>query len=81
MSRAPPRPTCAAAAHGSGQRGLTRTEAYGDSPDWSPDGKRIAFIRLRGTSWVYVMNADGSGQTNLTRHEDVNDSEPAWRPR
>src|SRR6266566_1134321 len=29
MSRAPPRPICAAAAQGSGQRGLTRTEAYG----------------------------------------------------
>jgi Tol biopolymer transport system component len=38
------------------------------SPTWSPDGSRIAFIRMRGnqTFWaVDMINADGSGPTDL----------------
>ncbi len=37
-------------------------------PQWSPDGNKLLFIR--GTNFddrdVWVMNGDGSGQTNLT---------------
>src|SRR5438094_8159717 len=35
---------------------------------WSPDGRRIAFTRETsdGVDQIYVMNADGSGQTPLT---------------
>ncbi len=34
---------------------------------WSPDGSKIVFISTRdGNLEVYVMNADGSGQTRLT---------------
>lgn len=49
---------------GSEQRRLTRN-AVGDwEPVWSPDGRRIAFVR----NWqLYVMNADGGGQRRLTR--------------
>ena len=49
---------------GSGQRRLTRNTA-GDTPAWSPDGRRIAFAGgtfASGNVEVYVMNADGSGQ-------------------
>ncbi len=42
---------------------------------------KIAFWSNRdaGNPEVYVMNADGSGQTNLTNHPGL-DSHPAWSP-
>ena len=51
-------------------------------PDWSADGTKIAFISDRAdenNEDIYVMNADGSGQTRLTDsiHED---SYPSWSP-
>ena len=51
---------------GTGLLKLT-TEGSNSSPAWSPDGKRIAFIRQTpgaGNSDVYLMNADG---TNVVR--------------
>jgi Tol biopolymer transport system component len=39
---------------------LTNNVASDGQPDWSPDGKRIAFQRKRGTQpEIFVMNADG----------------------
>ena len=53
----------------------------GGDPAWSPDGTRIAFTSDRnGTAGdIWVMNADGSGQTRLTT-SNVNEGEPAWSP-
>ncbi len=49
---------------GSEQRRLTRNTVGDWEPVWSPDGRRIAFVR----NWqLYVMNAAGSGQRRLTR--------------
>lgn len=71
---------------GSGVTTLAPRFAYQVTPAWSPDGKKIAFTRQLNTMEVYVMNADGSGQTNLT-FDDPNseprpqdDFHPTWSP-
>jgi Tol biopolymer transport system component len=45
---------------------------------WSPNGKQLAFMSARdGYPSVWVMNADGSGQTNLTP-KDPGDADSEW---
>src|SRR4030042_2832495 len=42
---------------------------------------KIAFYSYRdGNMEIYVMNADGTGQTNLTNYPGANDYNPAWSP-
>jgi Tol biopolymer transport system component len=59
------------AADGSGQTRLTT----GEAPSWSPDGEKIAFAR----GDIYVMNADGTGETRLTNSPTF-DGYPDWSP-
>ncbi len=73
---------------GLGQTPLTHTAADELQPAWSPDGRHIAFTSDRViqdgvllTRDIFVMNADGSNQTNLTRSSTASVSEsPAWSP-
>jgi Tol biopolymer transport system component len=47
---------------------------------WSPDGQKIAFTTTRdGNSEIYVMNANGTGQTNLTNNT-ATESGADWSP-
>ena len=49
-----------------------------ETPAWSPDGRKLAFVSRRdGNSEIYVMNADGSEQENLSR-QPASDSHPSW---
>ena len=57
---------------GSGLRALTRNKVHEFSPAWSPNRRRIAFVR-RGAVWL--MNADGSRQRRLTAG-----GSPTWSP-
>jgi len=74
-------------ADGTGQTRLTDNYPTPDwSPAWLPDGSRIAFVRdedfgpeRRGNLEIYVVNADGTGQTRLTSNY-ANDGAPAWSP-
>jgi len=48
---------------------------------FSPDGKQIAFTGFGLTSsYVGVMNADGSDPVDLTNLPEVDDGFPAWSP-
>jgi Tol biopolymer transport system component len=59
---------------------LTTNPNLDFSRTWSPDGKRIAFRSdRRGNDEVFVMNADGTEQRDLTR-SPASDYSPAWSP-
>ena len=74
-------------ADGKNQKQITREPYDHEDPAWSPDGRKILFTRLSGSVYsdgdVYVMNADGRGQRNLTpslTHPFATDTTPAWSP-
>ena len=56
-------------ATGSGRKLAAHAEPYQDEvPAWFSDGKRIAFQSDRtGRMEIWVMNADGSGQRQVTK--------------
>ena len=52
--------------------------------DWSPDGSKIAYqastsVAMERFPEIFVMNADGSGRTQLTRNR-IRDENPDWSP-
>jgi TolB protein len=56
---------------------LTGGTSRDDQPAWSPDGKYLVFVSEReGDTDLYLMRADGSGQTRLTRAQGAD-----WLPR
>ncbi len=61
---------------GLGLTPLTDTEDPESSPVFSPDGRRIAFVR---SEEVFVMNADGTGEVNLSQHP-ADDRDPVFSP-
>ena len=66
-------------ADGSGITRLTTAEAFDQMPTWSPDGTRIAFMSARdGDAEIWMMNADGSMQTQVTSNVAIADARPSW---
>jgi TolB protein len=75
---------------GSGLRNLTSKLATGghpgagpaSDPAWSPDGRKLAFVRLNASlgAPIYVVQADGSGLRNLTPKPVGTYAAPAWSP-
>ena len=55
---------------------LTASEKSISDPQWSPDGRRLAFIR-DGAIWL--IDSDGSRQVEVTAHPAGN-SKPRWSP-
>jgi Tol biopolymer transport system component len=70
---------------GSGLRRLFRPPEQGSyDPDWSPDGRRLAFAapahRFGDTQHIHTVRADGSGLRRLTDLEGRGGTSPAWSP-
>lgn len=70
--------------NGTNKRRLTKNTVSKDLyPRWSPDGKRITFIRKmdrnQTSSELFIMNADGTNVQRLTDN-NVGDAYPSWSP-
>ena len=62
-------------------RRLVLAEGNDLSPIYSPTGDRIVFESNRdGNAEIYVMNADGSNQRNVSNSPSVDDHGPVWSP-
>lgn len=66
---------------GTGQTQLTFDAADHDQlPEWSPDGTKIAYEDdASGNGDIYVMNADGTDQHDLSNNA-ASEFGPAWSP-
>ena len=76
-------------AHRTGPHNITRNPAaVDDDPDWSPDGKTIAFTSHlvtdvsdnHLTAEIYVINADGTGTPRRLTSNAEEERSPNWSP-
>lgn len=67
---------------GSGANKLAIGRGDPSGPRWSPDGTKIVFALFQSgeACSIWVMNADGGGQAQLTDNRTC-DHDPAWQPR
>jgi Tol biopolymer transport system component len=68
---------------GSGRARLTHVagDQAAGSPEWSPDGDRIVYeSNESGSFQVWVMDADGGNQTQLTDDPDFEGFQPSFSP-
>jgi TolB protein len=67
-------------ADGGDSKVLIPHQAFEESPRWSPDGKRIAWVSTRdGNQEIYTADAGGKDIKRLTR-ETALDNNPSWSP-
>jgi len=66
---------------GSSLTALTSTGGDDRYAAYSPDGSKIVFISARTGQWqVWLMDADGGNQTQLTFDDVMKDQVPDWSP-
>jgi Tol biopolymer transport system component len=65
-------------------RQITHVNGEAKAPDWSPDGRHIAFEHDQDTADVCadvaIMNADGSDLVDLVQPRNICESEPSFTP-
>jgi Tol biopolymer transport system component len=70
--------------NGTNLRQLTHLDGNANTPHWSPDGTRIAFELDHPTGEpscsLILMNADGSGLTDLTGNRNGCEAAPSFSP-
>jgi hypothetical protein len=60
---------------------ITHMKAIAYDPVWSPTGNTIAFVSPEpGNDEIFIVNADGSGLTQLTFNQWEWDKHPTWSP-
>ena len=60
---------------------LTRSQAFDGQPNWSPDGRQLAFASMRQDDLdIWIMNADGTNPQDLTAKSPAVDDTPVWSP-
>ncbi|NKB65589.1 MAG: hypothetical protein GKR89_00885 [Candidatus Latescibacteria bacterium] len=62
---------------------LTQNNLHDRNATWSPDGSQIVFAAstdFRANPDIWVMNAAGGDQINLTNNPDSDDNWPSWSP-
>ncbi len=67
---------------GEGASPLVETSFYEGNPQYSPDGRRLAFesVRVDEGSQVWLADADGSNPTRLTQAAGAGQGSPRWSP-
>ena len=66
--------------NGDNRRNLTNHPADDIQPDWSPDGRRIAFSSNRDGDYdIWIMDADGSDLIKVV-NTDKHEFYPRWSP-
>jgi TolB protein len=67
--------------NGTDKQQVTHMSGVAIFPDFSPDGSKIVFTSNRtGISQVWVMDANGGNQTQLTFDPQPKDQVPDWSP-
>ena len=72
-----------AGADGTNDVRLTDSSTNSGSPAWSPDGKHIAFDQFTDANerqQVFIMNADGANNRQLTTDTAWSCGHPTWSP-
>jgi Tol biopolymer transport system component/imidazolonepropionase-like amidohydrolase len=60
---------------------LTSGTYYKQSPEWSPDGKQIAYSSDKaGTADIYILDLATKSERRVTNLTDSAEIEPAWSP-
>jgi TolB protein len=72
---------CIIEADGSNVRPLTEDLQYHRPLTWSPDGKKLLFWKHSQVGWdIWVTDADGKNQKNLTQTRRGGCRSPSWSP-
>ena len=68
-------------ATGGRPRRLTTSRRFSSyAPSYSPNGRRIVFVRAYKQSDLWTMNADGTRERRLTWTKKIGETTPAWSP-
>ncbi len=65
---------------------VTHDLGIGYHPQWSPDSKKLTYMVTKDDGYqyleadIFVINMDGSGKTNITRTDDLLETNPSWSP-